>query len=99
MPPSIAASFLTRLDRALDADEVFTSLEARETALAQFEWDEGDIFLLLRLLEEDDFHLTEPSTAPEGGTIWVFVPMTEEGRIWVRLCERGPIIVVSFHRG
>lgn len=50
MPPSIAASFPTRLDRALDADEVFTSLEARETALAQFEWDEGDIFLLLRLL-------------------------------------------------
>jgi hypothetical protein len=55
VPPSIAASFLARLDCALDADQVFTSLDARETALAQFEWDEGDIFLLLRL-------------APEGGT-------------------------------
>lgn len=99
MPRSRPRSFLERLDRALAADRVYTTHDARETALAQFEWDEGDIFLLLRLLEEVDFLLTEPSRAPEGGTIWVFVPTTEEGRIWVRLCERGDIIVVSFHRG
>lgn len=31
--------------------------------------------------------------------IWVFVPMTDEGRIWIRLCECQHMIVVSFHRG
>lgn len=49
--------------------------------------------------EEEDFHLAESSTADEGGMIWVFVPMTDEGRIWIRLCERQHMIVVSFHRG
>lgn len=99
MPRSAASFFLHRLDRALTTDSVFTSREAREVALAQFSWDEGDIFSLLHVLEEDEFHLTEPSTAEEGGTIWVFVPMTAEGRIWIRLCERQHMIVVSFHRG
>lgn len=99
MPPSSATSFLARLDRALDADGVFTSREARDVALDQFGWDEGDIFSLLRVLEEEDFHLAELSTAEEGGMIWVFVPMTDEGRVWIRLCERQQIIVVSFHRG
>ena len=32
-------------------------------ALEQFGWDEGEIFSLLRVLEEEDFHLAEPSTA------------------------------------
>ena len=99
MPTSASASFLERLDRALDVDGVFTSREARDLALEQFGWDEGDIFSLLRVLEEEDFHLAERSTAEEGGMIWVFVPMTDEGRIWIRLCERQQMIVVSFHRG
>jgi len=99
VPPSIAARFLERLDRLLDHDDVLTSREARDVALEQFGWDEGDIFALLRVLEEEDFHRTEPSIAEEGGTIWVFVPMTGGGRIWVRLCERQQTIVVSFHRG
>lgn len=99
MPTSASASFLERLDRALDVDGVFTSREARDLALEQFGWDEGDIFSLLRVLEEEDFHLAEPSTAEEGGMIWVFVPMTDDGRIWIRLCERQQMIVVSFHRG
>lgn len=99
VPASIAAAFLRRLDTALERDAVFTSGDARETALGQFGWDVGDIFGVLQVLEEEDFHLTEPSLAEEGGTIWVFVPMTDEGRIWVRLCERSDIIVVSFHRG
>lgn len=99
MPPSAATAFLNRLDRALDDDGVFTSREARDVALEQFGWDEGEIFSLLRVLEEEDFHLAESSTAEEGGMIWVFVPMTDEGRIWIRLCERQHMIVVSFHRG
>ena len=99
MPRSATASFLERLDRALDADGVLTSREARDVALDQFGWDEGEIFSLLRVVEEEDFHLAEPSTAEEGGMIWVFVPMTDEGRIWIRLCERQHMIVVSFHRG
>jgi hypothetical protein len=99
VPRSATAAFLDRLDRALDADEVFTTREARELALGQFSWDEGDIFTLLRVLEEEDFHLLEPSTAEEGGMIWVFVPMTDDGRVWIRLCERQHMIVVSFHRG
>ena len=99
VPPSIAATFLARLDQALAQDRVGLSRDARDVAMAQFDWDEGDIFGLLHVLEEEDFHLTEPSTAEEGGVIWVFVPMTEEGRLWVRLCGRNEIIVVSFHRG
>lgn len=99
MRRSIASDFLARLDQALARDMVFPTREARDVALEQFGWDEGDMFSLLRVLEEEDFYLTEPSVAPEGGTIWVFVPMTTEGRIWIRLCERRGIVVVSFHRG
>lgn len=44
MPRSATASFLDRLDRALDVDGVFTTREARDVALDQFGWDEGEIF-------------------------------------------------------
>jgi hypothetical protein len=91
--------FLDRLSAALDEDRVFPSEDARETAASQFGWEVGDIFVVLYDLVGEEFHVTEPSTAPEGGTIWVFLPMTAQGRIWVRICERADIILVSFHRG
>ncbi len=99
MPLSAPAAFLARLDAAFDLDQVFATHAAREAALAQFGWDEGDMFGLLRVLDEDEFLRVEESSAEEGGTIWVFVPTTAQGRIWVRLCERAGIIVISFHRG
>ena len=98
-PRRLVDRFLDRLSAALDGDRVLASLDALETAASQFAWEIGDIFVVLYSLDSDEFHLTEVSTAPEGGIIWVFLPMTQQGRIWVRLCERDNIIVVSFHRG
>lgn len=97
LPP--ARSFLKRLNDALDRDAVALSEDARDCAFSQFGWEIDEIFAFLYILYEDDFHETMPSTAPEGGAIWVFLPMTEEGRLWIRLCERGGIVVVSLHRG
>lgn len=78
---------------------MFVSDYARETAWSEFGLHEDDIFAVLYDLAAEDFDHEEPSTAPEGGDIRVFVPMTAEGRLWVRLCERDDIVVVSFHRG
>ena len=40
------------------------------------------------------------STAPEGGSIWVFTPDLCNGEyLWIRLVERRNIVVISFHEG
>lgn len=98
-PRRLVEHFLDRLAAALREDRVLPTQDAIECAAHQFGWALGEIFGVLYDLDEDDCHLSEASTAPEGGVIWVFLPMTEEGRIWVRLCERDNILIISFHRG
>lgn len=98
-PEPLLAAFLRRLGRCLDDGSVVVTFAAAETVEEQFGWDEGDIFALLLIVDADDFDHRVSSSAEEGGAIWVFLPMTAEGRIWLRLCERESIIVVSLHRG
>lgn len=93
------ARFLDRLSTALAEDRVIATDDALQTVAHQLGWEIGDMYAVLHMLDEAEFHLSEPSTAPEGGQIWVFLPMSEEGRLWVRLCERDHIVLVSFHRG
>lgn len=92
-------SFLDRLDLAITANRLEVSDDALETAGQQLGWGLPEIVVLLLTLDADDFAEAKPSTAPEGGFIWVFTPMIDQGRLWVRLCERGTVVVVSFHRG
>ncbi len=92
-------SFLDRLDAAITANRLDVSGDALETAEQQLGWGLPEIVGMLLTLDADDFAESKPSTAPEGGVIWVFTPMIDEGRLWVRLCERGKVVVVSFHRG
>ncbi len=73
--------------------------DARSYAIRDFGWEIEDIFAFLYVLDAQDFSEQMPSTAPEGGTIWIFLPMSGSGRIWVRLCERDNIYLLSFHRG
>lgn len=64
------------------------------------EWSAGDLRLQLLDLTAEDFLRIEDSTAPQGGLIWVFTPeLWDEGQLWIRLVERGGIVVISFHRG
>ena len=93
------SAFLERLDTALRGAGVRITDDARETAFIQFGWGISDIHAVLHVLDEGDYSHAEPSTAVEGGTIWVFLHMTDEGRLWIRICERGHLVVVSFHRG
>lgn len=93
------AAFLARLDAALAADRVAITDYAREESLRDFGWGISEIVELLYLLDESDFHELVASTAEEGGMIWVFLPDTGQGRAWLRLCERGGVVVVSLHRG
>lgn len=96
---SPASRFLARLDAALEENRVFISHYARETAWSELTLHEDDIFAMLYELAEEDFDHAVPSTAEEGGDIWVFLPITTDGRVWIRLCERDLVVVVSFHRG
>ena len=52
-------------------------------------------------LEVSDFERCERSTnGPRGGheLVWVFTPASDDGLpLWVRLVERGGVVVVSFH--
>lgn len=54
---------------------------------------------LLYVLDEADFSESMPCTAPEGGIIWIFLPNSGQGRVWLRLGERRGVVVVSLHRG
>ena len=91
--------FLKRLDVAIQGDAVEMSDDALETAGVQFGWGFGEVIAVLMMLEAADYADSMPSDAPEGGRIWVFTPTLTEGRVWIRLCERGKVVVVSFHRG
>lgn len=97
--PRPEESFLDRLDAAIAENRLEVSDDALETAEQQLGWGVPEMVGLLLTLDADDFAESKPSTAPEGGIIWVFTPMIDEGRLWVRLCERGKVVVVSFHRG
>ncbi|HNC94575.1 MAG TPA: hypothetical protein PKY30_02905 [Myxococcota bacterium] len=97
--PNPVQQFLARLDRALGEDRVVVLEDARDYAIRDFGWEIEDIFAFLYVLDAQDFSEHVPSTAPEGGTIWIFLPMSATGRIWVRLCERNNIYLLSFHRG
>lgn len=97
--PSPAVTFLDRLTLALAEDRVAIADYARDGALEDFGWGIAEIMELLYLLDEADFSESMPSTAPEGGIIWVFLPNSGQGRVWLRLCERGGVVVVSLHRG
>ncbi len=99
MPSSPVSAFLDRLTLALAEDRVGVSDDARDRAHAEFGWGLPEIMELLYLLDEGDFSETMPSAAPEGGVIWVFLPDSGQGRLWLRLCERGVVVVVSLHRG
>lgn len=84
---------------AIAENRLDVSEDALEAAERQLGWGLPEIVGLLLTLDADDFAESMPSTAPEGGMIWVFTPMIDDGRLWVRLCERGKVVVVSFHRG
>ena len=90
---------MDRLTLALAEDRVAIADHAREGALGDFGWGIAEVMELLYLLDEADFSETTPSTAPEGGIIWVFLPNSGQGRVWLRLRERGGIVVVGLHRG
>lgn len=92
-------SFLDRLDVAIAANRLDVSDDALETAAQQLGWGLAEMIALLLTLDAADFAEAKASTAPEGGFIWVFTPTIDEGRLWIRLCERGKVVVVSFHRG
>ena len=92
-------SFLVRLDAAIEAGRVDVSEDALESVERELGWGLPEIVGLLLTLDADDFADAMPSTAPEGGFIWVFTPTIDEGRLWVRLCERKKVVVVSLHRG
>lgn len=96
---AVVVAFLERLTVALEQDRVDVSEDARECALRDFGWTLTDITSLLYVVDEGEYSHHEPSTAPEGGMIWVFLHMTDLGRLWLRVCERGNMVVVSLHRG
>ena len=61
-------------------------------------WDQFDMVEQLRELTPDDFLRCEESH--DGSRVWVFIPgLWDDWYLWVRLVERGGIVVVSFHRG
>ncbi len=93
------ADFLERLTAALADDRVGVTDDAREYAFQDFGWGIAEVMLLLYLLDEDEYSHHEPSVAPEGGMIWVFLHMTDTGRLWLRVCERDSMVVISLHRG
>ena len=93
------ANFLERLNTALTEDRVGVTDDAREYALLDFGWGIAEVMLLLYVLDEDEYSHHEASTAPAGGMIWVFLHMTDTGRLWLRLCARENMVVISLHRG
>lgn len=97
--PDVIAAFLERLTVALAADRVGITDDARECAIRDFGWGISEVILLLYLLDESEYSHHEASKAPEVGMIWVFLHMTETGRLWLRLCERENMVVISLHRG
>lgn len=100
MPPhDLIADFLERLTAALTEDRVGVTDDAREYALQDFGWGIAEIMLLLYVLDVGEYSHHEASTAPEGGMIWVFLPLTDTGRLWLRVCERENMVVISLHRG
>ena len=93
------SGFLSRLRTAIEADRVWVTHYAATFATEDLQWDREDILLQLTDLEPGDFLRVERSTRRSGDVIAVFTPEPETtGRLWVRLVERGGIIVVSFHR-
>ncbi len=97
--PAELRAFLGRLRVAVVEERI----EVRDYAiegLRALEWSLVDLRLQLLDLTDSDFLRTEPSTAPEGGRIWVFTPdHWEGGFLWIRLVERHGVVVISFHRG
>lgn len=68
-------------------------------ALEDLGWEEDDVLAQIDELEVDDFERVERSTVHPGDRVWVFCPDDAfAGRLWIRLVERGGVILISFHR-
>jgi hypothetical protein len=95
------AAFLRRVREAVAANRVRTSDYARERAREDLCWNALDIGEQLSELTEDDLYRREPSHDRPWEDIWTFTPplLDEEGFLWIRIVERGGVLVVSFHRG
>lgn len=93
------AAFLLRLGASVADGRVEIRGYALD-GLRELEWTAQDLRLQLLELSADDLFRTEESTAVEGGLIWVFTPeFWDGGYLWLRLIERGGIVVISLHKG
>ena len=90
-------SFLRGLRRALNADNVLITRKAAEEAASELHMRREEVFEILAELTGLDFDHATASVAVPGDEIWVFTPVCDEVALWIRLVERGKVIVVSFH--
>ena len=90
-------SFLRRLRRALTADNVLLTRKAAEEAAHELHMQREEVFEVLAQLNGLDFDHTAPSAALPGDLVWVFTPVHDGVTLWIRVVERGKVIVVSFH--
>ncbi len=91
---SQVAAFLARVRLAVATEHVVISSKAADEATEELGWVQEDILDELCELEAADYLRSEPSIVRAGGVVHTFTP----GDLWIRLVERGGIIVVSFHR-
>jgi hypothetical protein len=96
---SAIAAFLRRVRHAVDTGRVELTSYATDGA-DELGWEPLDVLDQLRELTVEEWFRCEESTAVRGDLIWVFTPnLWDEDYLWIRLVERGGIVVISFHRG
>lgn len=61
---------------------------AADRAEDELDWLPADIIGLLRMLQPEDFHRREPSTAG-AGVVWTFEPLVDEDLVWLCIVEDG----------
>jgi len=91
---------LRRVRSHVAGDRVFVTAYAADRAADELGWDRADILEVVAGLEPEDFLRVEGSRVRPGERIWVFCPLLDDqgAGLWIRLVERGGVVVVSFHR-
>ena len=88
--------FLLRLRAACKAQRVQVTTAAAQDA-EDIGYDFAAILAQLQTLRLPDFEKRVSSTRRPDDQVWVFCPEALSCKLWIRLIERGPFIVVSFH--
>ena len=92
--------YLIQVRRLIEQQRVVVSGYALDLAWRQLHYTQWDVLEEIQSLDSSSFYDQKPSSAEEGGMVWIFAPeLWDGGFLWIRLCIRDSLVIISFHRG